>query len=284
MAKIIFFGTPDYVVCVPQDLKDAGHEIVAVVTPQPKPQGREKIIAPSPVAVWAQNNNIPVIHNLNDLVSMIRINRTELGIVASYRKIIPKEVLDFFPKGILNIHPSLLPKYRGASPIPAAILAGDKETGVTLIKMDEQIDHGPIIAQKPLPIPKEATTKDMLPVAFKKGAEVLINILPDYLKGALQPIEQQHTKATYTWKTSETKEKAYFDIKRPPSQEVIDRMAKAFYPWPSAWTIWPFDSAQGKKAKIVKFFPNKKIQIEGKRPVTYKQFKEGYPDFPLELT
>lgn len=272
MAKIIFFGTPEYVLPVPQALKEAGYEIVAVVTQPAKPVGRNKILTPSPTETWAKENNIPVVTDSTLLHRSVEF-KADLGIVASYGKIISNEVLEQFPHGMLNVHPSLLPKYRGACPIQNAILDGEIESGVTIIKMDEKMDHGPIVIQKRIKIKATDTFESLLKSSFQLGAELLIKVVPEYLEGKIKLVPQNEEEATYTWKTNETKAAAYFDLENPPSPEVLDRMARAFYPWPNAWTKW--------NGKIVKLYPNKVIQIEGKKPVGFEQFKRGYPSFPL---
>ncbi|MEK7188684.1 MAG: methionyl-tRNA formyltransferase, partial [Patescibacteria group bacterium] len=135
--RVIFFGTPDYVLPIVNSLSG----IVAVVTQPPKPSGREKMIIRSPIDNWAFKHQIPVFYDALEAISKVNPG---LGILAAYGKIIPEPVINFFPKGILNVHPSLLPKFRGASPIQAAIVSGEKETGATIIKLDSQIDHGPV--------------------------------------------------------------------------------------------------------------------------------------------
>jgi methionyl-tRNA formyltransferase len=138
--KIIFFGTPDYVLPV-LEILNKYHEIVAVVTQSPKPVGREKTLTYSPVDAWAHKKKI------QKQFDFISLPEADLGVCAAFGMIIPKVVLNHFKFGILNVHPSLLPKYRGASPIQSAIVSLDQKTGVTIIKMDEKMDHG-ILFQK----------------------------------------------------------------------------------------------------------------------------------------
>ncbi len=147
--KIVFFGTPDFAVPTLKALHKEGYNIVLVVTQPDKPVGRKQVLTPSAVKVEGQRLGFEVIDDLKNLRSKIAVpagrredRRPVAGIVAAYGQIISKEILDIFPKGCLNIHPSLLPKYRGPSPIQAAILNGDEETGVSIIKLDEQMDHG----------------------------------------------------------------------------------------------------------------------------------------------
>lgn len=290
MAKIIFFGTPLYVVCVLEDLIKSGHEIVAVVTQPPKPAGRKQIITPSPVAVWSKENEVQAfdyttpLHKqslLSDSSGVVK--NVEVGVLASYGRIVPKEVLDLFPKGIINIHPSSLPKWRGATPVQEQILAGEKELGISLMIMEEGMDNGPILDQTTIPLDVADTQEILLKKAFQKGSEMLVKTLPNYLSGKIKPRDQDDSQATYTYKTSESKEKAYFNIDNPPSAEELDRMIRAFYPWPICWTKWPFDSAQGKETKIIKLYPERKIQMEGKNIVGWETFKKGYPNFPIKL-
>ena len=279
MAKIIFFGTPDYVVCVPEALINAGHDIVAVVTQPPKPLGRKQVVTPSPVEIWAKKHRVRVLNNHNDLNKL----SPEVGVLASYGKIVTKEVLDIFPKGIINIHPSRLPKWRGACPVQEQILAGEKNLGISLMVMDEQMDHGPILEQQMIVVNDSDTQQSLLVKGFKIGAQMLVKILSFYTERRMLPKGQEHSKATYTYKTLESKKRAYFDLDNPPEPEQLDRMIRAFYPWPVAWTIWKRDTTHGKRDTIIKFFPGGKIQIEGKNPVKYKEFLKTYSDFPIKL-
>lgn len=268
MTKIVFFGTSDYVVCVPEALKKAGHEIVAIVTQSPKPVGREQLVTPSPVEEWAKKNGIKVLYEPQVNTS------ADIGVVASYGAIIKNEVINSFPQGILNIHPSLLPKYRGACPIQAAIFYNESQTGVTIIKMDERMDHGPIVTQETVAIEVSDNFETLRIKAFELGIKMLVEILPNYLNGEIKLFPQDEGKVTYTWKAAETKSKAYFHIDNLPNPDTLERMARAFYPWPNAWTRWG--------GKIVKFYPGRKIQMEGKNPVKFEEFLRAYPNFPIK--
>lgn len=274
MTKIVFFGTPDYVVCVLEALKKDGHEIVAVVTQPPKPVGRKKILTSSPIGNWAKQNRVQVLNDTTSLRSGV-VKQTGVGVLASYGKLVEKEVLEVFPKGIINIHPSLLPKWRGAAPIQEQVLAGEKDLGISLMLMDERMDCGPILQQITIPVGKDDTQETLLNKAFKKGSDMLVRILPQYLEGKIRPKPQDDSQATYTYTTSESKQKACFNIENPPSIIQLDRMVRAFYPWPNAWTKWD--------GKVIKLFPGRKIQMEGKNPVEYEEFRRSYPDFPLNL-
>lgn len=226
MYKVIFFGTPDFVIPIADSiLNTKNFNLTAVVTNPDRPVGRIQILTPSPVKSWAKEQKITIIDSTSMIyiIEVIKDIRPDLGILAAYGKIIPKEVIDLFPKGILVIHPSLLPKYRGASPIQAAILSGDKETGVTIIQMDEKMDHGPILARFKEKILENDTTGNLTKRLFDKTARILSTVVNQYIEqndyssnevrssnhssrlrsnNNIQifspPQPQEHSKATYT--------------------------------------------------------------------------------------
>lgn len=266
MTKIVFFGTAPFVLSILEALKKTKEiELVAVVTSPDRPVGRKQILTPSVVKKWALEHKIPVLtpERLDQKFQL------EIGVLAAYGKIIPQEIINLFSKGILVIHPSLLPKYRGASPVQAAIINGDKETGVTIIKMDEKIDHGPIVAQFNEEIKLDDTAGTLYSRLFQKSAEVLVTILPAWVEGRIKPRNQDHSKATFTKILK--KEDGYIDLEKPLSPEVFDRMVRAYHPWPNTWSYLP-------SRKIIKFLPQQKIQIEGGKPMTIKDFLNGYPE------
>lgn len=274
--KIVFFGTPEFVIPVLESLSDT-FNIVGVVTTPDRPFGRDQVITQTPIKKYALEDKLKVLtpEVLDEkFTEELKSLDADLYALASYGKIIPQEVLDLPRFGMINIHPSLLPKYRGASPIPAAILNGDKITGITIMKVDSQMDHGEIIYQEQVEILPNETTEKLLKRAFERSAHFLPKVIEDYTSGKIIPTSQDDSQATYTWKTSQTKQKAYFDIEKPPTSEELDRMVRAFYPSPDVWTNW--------KGKIVKFYPDKIIQIEGKKPILFEEFLKGYPDFPLK--
>ena len=260
-----------------------------VVTNPDEPVGRKQRVSPSPVALVAEKYGIPVLKSekLNEdfIQTHLSLLESDLFIVVSYGQILPKYLLDIPHLGTLNLHGSLLPKYRGATPIQQAILNGDKETGVTLMLMDDQLDHGPIISTKKINI----TEQDNYPTLSNKmqqlATHLLLEILPKFVDGKINPRVQNHATATYCNRL--TRESGYFDINNPPSNEVLDRMTRAYYPWPGVWCKFKVKSATclpaGRKFKVVKFLPEGKIQMEGKKAISYKDFLNGYPDFPLKL-
>ncbi|MBI4035800.1 hypothetical protein HY383_02540 [Candidatus Daviesbacteria bacterium] len=201
----------------------------------------------------------------------------DLAVVAAYGKILTTEELNTPKYGCINIHPSLLPKYRGPSPIQSTILNGDKFSGISIIKMDKEVDHGPIIYQEQLELSSSDTFDTLSKKMFLKSAEVLPKIITEFIEGKIKPEPQNHQLATYC--NQLTRESGYFDINKPPSTEILDRMIRAYFPWPGVWCKWKMDNGQ---LKIVKFLPGKKIQMEGKKVMPLKDFANGYPNFPLK--
>lgn len=234
MLKVVFFGSGDFVEPIIEILKK-NFELVQVVTTQAE---------------------------LSE--------KADLGIIASYGRIVPKAVIESFPYGILNIHPSLLPKYRGPAPVQTAILNGDKKTGVTIIKLDEEVDHGPILEQKEVEISKDETSKSLLEKTFLAGAEMLTNVISKYIKGEIKISPQYHSEATFT--KILTKKDGLINVNNPPNYESLEKMIRAFYPWPSLW----FTAKLGEEKRTIKLLPEKKIQVEGKKPMSYKDFANGY--------
>jgi methionyl-tRNA formyltransferase len=205
----------------------------------------------------------------------------DIGILASYGEIIRKDVINLFPHGILVIHPSLLPKYRGASPIPAAIAAGETITGVTIFKMDEKVDHGPIISQFKEEVLPTDTTETLRVRLFERSAEVLVELLEPYMQGKITPKVQDDSEATVT--KIMTRENGRIDLNKV-SPEEVERFIRAMLPWPVAWTtvrLAPTDTTT-RKIKIHKAHIDDgklvldEVQLEAKEKVSWKQFKEGY--------
>ncbi len=208
--------------------------------------------------------------------------KPDLGILASYGEILKKEVLEKPKHGILNIHPSLLPKYRGPTPVPTAILNGEQETGVTIFKMDEKIDHGPILSQFKEEIKPDDTAESLLKRLFLAGTKVLTTLLPSYLEGKIELKEQDDSQATSTKKFA--REDGRINWQEKPAK--IERKIRAFYPWPGTWTKIT-TKGKKKRLKIIKAHLEKnklildQVQLEGKKPVTWKQFQEGYSEIKL---
>lgn len=272
--KIIFFGTPEFVIPVIEKLRDQ-HTVIALVTTPDQKVGRKQLVTPSPVSTYGETHAIPVfkpeklttavLESLKELVP-------DLIVVASYGLIIPQSFIDLPRFGAINIHPSLLPKFRGASPIQATLLSGDAVGGVTVIQMDQELDHGPIIAQETYSIQPTDTTESLLPVLFTRGVEIFLDSLEAYTTKTLIPTIQDDSQATFC--TRFTKEDGYITIEQLPDAATIDRMIRAFTPWPGVWTKLHI---RGQELRV-KLLPKQMLQVEGKNKVTVKEFLNGYPE------
>lgn len=206
------------------------------------------------------------------------LNEADLAVVAAYGKILTADELRAPKDGCINVHPSLLPKYRGPSPIQSAILNGDKTSGITIIKMDEEVDHGPILYQEQMELSDSDNFEVLSKKMFQRAADILPKIIEDFVAGKIILHRQNHAIATFCPKL--TRESGYFPIENPPDPQKLDRMIRAYYPWPGVWCKWKMDNGQ---LKIVKFLPNGLIQMEGKKPISLKDFLNGYPDFPIRF-
>ena len=200
--KIIFLGTPEVSAKVLETIYKAGYQIDAVITNKDMPVGRKQTLTAPPVKVFAEKNNIPVLQpeKLSEVDWQKYDLKNTLAIVVAYGKIIPQSVIDLFPLGMLNIHYSLLPKYRGASPVEQAILNGDKETGVTIQKLIFKLDAGPIISTQKYILNNEITTPELKNVLTEIGSNLLIETLPKYLTKEITPQEQDESLATHCGK------------------------------------------------------------------------------------
>src|SRR3989344_5192274 len=268
--KIIFFGTPDYVLPILTTLhkkfvtSPGTSPIVAVVTQSPKPVGRMQIKTYSPVDKWAHQHNIDTRYDFNS-----DLPDADFGVVASYKGLLPEKVINRFPHGILVVHPSLLPSFRWGSPVPAAIVTNTNPTGVTIMKMDEKFDHGPIVSASKEEINDSDTSETLRNRLFEKSAAILAELMDPYLKGKIKPKEQHHVLATFA---SEIKKDDAFikpeylraaiegeslnkkweisfikDYSQDVTPENIERFIRAMQPWPQAWTLF-----NGKRLKLLK--------------------------------
>jgi len=282
--KTAFFGTSKFAVGVLAEFVRSEQLPALIVTTPDKPQGRKMVVAPPPVKVWAQEKDIDVVQPEKldeDFIAEFRNTDWNLFIVASYGKILPKVLLDIPEHGTLNVHPSLLPKFRGATPIQSTILADKKETGVTILLIDEKVDHGPIVAQASVtseewPLPY-ALLEDLLAHA---GGELLAEIIPAWINSEITPEEQDHNKATFTKQIK--KEDGLIDLNDDPYQNYLKVLA--YERWPGTFF---YIKRGGKKIRIkivtAKYVPqNKKGMLEilriipeGKKEMDYKDFLRG---------
>lgn len=297
--KFIFFGTSEFSVYVLEELK--AHNILPrlIVSSPDKPKGRKLTITPPPTKIWAEKNNIPVYQpkSLRSfkkdgtpfeepakdyLKNFLNGEDWDLFLVASYGKIIPREVFDIPTHKTLNIHPSLLPKYRGASPIQAQILNDEKNAGVTIMQIDEGMDTGPIVVQKKIKFP---STKEIPDIPNRtelektlaiEGARLFAHILPEWLIGAIDPIMQNENLATECGKIE--KADGEIDLKDDPYKNFLK--IKAFEDWPGTYFYTERDN---KKIRIIitdaKLKDNNleilKVIPEGKKEMSYESFMRG---------
>jgi methionyl-tRNA formyltransferase len=234
MTRIVFMGSPDFALPTLKALAQR-YEVVGVVTQPDRASGRGRELKPPPVKLLAQELNIPVIQpeklRQPEATEQLRTWNPDLIIVAAFGQILRKDVLDLPRFGCINVHASLLPRWRGAAPINAAILHGDEETGVTIMKMDVGLDTGPILTQRSIRLTREDTAGSVFDKLSQLGAELLIETLPDYLTGKIQPVPQPDEGATYAPMLK--KEEGKLDFSRPA--EELERRVRAFNPWPGAF-------------------------------------------------
>jgi methionyl-tRNA formyltransferase len=304
--NIAYFGTPDFSAYLLEKMildKDLPIDLKLVVTQPDRPVGRRQILTPSPVKIVAQKYNIDLSHKPEDICE----KGLDLVLLFAYESIIKKDTLEASKYGFWNIHPSLLPKYRNTSPVAYSLLLGDKTTGVTLMKMDEQLDHGPIICQNDLQIPENSNQRDLLKKLTDVAFEIFKRVLSQENIDILPLHEQDHTLSTYTKMLKRddgfiplhmlkkamkgeilTKEelpniiKSYLnkyqgtDYSIFSAAEVVNNMFKGLYGWPGIWTIIK-EKEREKRMKINKIVIEdekliiQKVQVEGKTETDFKQ-------------
>ena len=239
--RVIYAGTPEFAVPALSALHAAGHQIVAVYTQPDRPAGRGRKLKASAVKTFALETGLPVeqpLHLRDDaVVETLAGWQADVMIVAAYGLILPKRVLDLPSHGCLNIHASLLPRWRGAAPIQRAILNGDQSSGASIMKMAEGLDTGPVIAQSEIPINTDMTAADLHDAIADAGSQQLIEILPAWCRGELQAAEQQEAAVTYAAKLQ--KQEATIDWQHSAIE--IHRKIMAFNPWPVAQTAFDSD-------------------------------------------
>lgn len=249
--RIIFMGTPEYSAGYLSALIHAGFKPSAVITQPDRPTGRDKHIEQSPVKRIALEHAIPI-HQPQDIreshwTDVMQQLSPDIIIVVAFGQIIPKSILDIPSKGCINVHPSLLPKYRGAAPLQAALVNGDSETGVTIMRMDEKMDHGPIMAQETIQLDQRETIDSLRKKTTEVGIRLLLNFLSNSEKGVVEYAEQDHAKATYTKLLNLQDGKIDFSGE---SAEKIDRKIRALNPEPGTWIL-----INGKLLKILSAHP-----------------------------
>ncbi len=285
--KIAFFGTPEFAVLILKELERGGIKPTLVITNPDEPQGRKLIITPPAVKVWGLENNITVIQPENlKLIPKELMAGFDLFIVAAYGKIIPEAIINMPKFGTINVHPSLLPKYRGPSPLQATILNGDEETGVSIMLLDKEVDHGPIIAQKIFNLSDHLYLNELKENIAKIAGQLIIEILPDWISGKIEVKPQLHGDATFTKKIQ--KEDGFIESRYLLEETTdekkanqIERMVRAMNPDPGVFTFFELGSKKI-RVKITRVrIENDKLIIEkvipeGKKEMNWEDFKRGH--------
>jgi len=304
--RILFMGTPEFAVTPLEQLVLDQFPVVAVYTRPDRPAGRGRYLVPSPVKKAALSLKLPVVQPASlkkaEVVAQLADFHPDVIVVAAFGQILPQSILDIPRYGCINIHPSLLPRFRGASPVAAAILAGEEFSGVSLMLMDSGLDTGPILAQKSVPISPQDTTGSLTLKLSQIAAQLLPEVLVRWTRGEITPQPQNEAEATYS--ALITKEEGEIDWHSSVAD--IWRRVRAFQPWPGCYTRW-----RGKRLEIIEAVPlpgkgtstvgqvvalNKegaafgvntgdgllgvlKVQLEGKRAMPAAEFVRGQRQF-----
>ena len=301
--KIVFMGTPDFAVPSLHALTEAGYAVAAVVTQPDKPKGRGKTLLPTPVKEEAVMHDIPVyqpekVRNNPEFLEILKEINPDIIVVAAYGQIIPKEILELPKFGCINIHASLLPKYRGAAPIQQAVIDGEKVSGVTIQQMGEGLDTGDMISKIVIPISPTETGGSLFGKLAQAGADLLIKTLPSIEQGTAE-FEKQPEESPTPYAAMITKQMGLMDFRK--SAEELERLVRGLNPWPSAYTsldgktmkVWEADvlDAQSKEEPGTIVEVNKKeiivatgsndlalheIQLAGKKRMQVQAFLLGY--------
>jgi len=304
--NIVVWGTPQLTVSIAESLLDWANISYIITTPD-TPQGRKKILTPSPLKIFAQKYNIPVFSpdklNTPEIISLLQRLEADIWLVIAYGKIIPQDILDIMPNKILNIHPSLLPQYRGPAPIHASLRNGDASTAVSLMQLDHLMDHGPIIAQKKITISPTDTYVELEHKIIQTSATLLIEYLPTFLAGQIKPKLQDDTKASII--SMVQKQDGQINWQNHNAQDIIN-LYRAYINWPQVYTYlntdkkvifeqiqfqvnqsnklqaghWQLDSHNN--LLIVGTIDGNiavtQLKIEGKNSIDPKSFANGYKD------
>jgi methionyl-tRNA formyltransferase len=306
--RLVFMGSPEPAVPVLDLLFANGHQVLAVYTPPDRPAGRGRNMQASPVRLAALALGLPAIQvsslkqteTLNQLAGF----QADAIIVAAFGYLLPPAVLDMCPFGCLNIHPSLLPQYRGASPVTAAILSGENFAGVSIIRLDPGLDSGPLVAQSQVSISDLDTTGNLTERLFQVGGRMLLEVLAELTRGKLEPVPQDSGGVSYSSEIDKEAGKIDWGL----TAREIWRRVRAYQPWPGAYTLWrgrqlkiieaePVTSAESIEKGLALTSPGQdpktatlaiatgqgilkitRLQIEGKRIMSGEEFLRGYKE------
>ena len=301
--KIIFIGTPDFSIPSFKSLiTDDDFDIISVVTQPDRKAGRKQIMVSPPVKIEAEKNSIPVFQpdKIIDIKDEIFDLKPDLIIVIAYAQIIPESILEIPKYGVVNVHGSILPKYRGASCVQAAILNGDKKTGVTIMKMDKGLDTGPILTHDEISVSENDTGGSLYSALSELGAKILAPTIKKYINGTIKPVSQDNDEASYVGLLK----KKDGEIDWAKNADEIKRHTRAMFPWPGAFT--KIDNKNLKILEVENLIPDindkevgvlfldndkllvqcgrgslviDKLQIEGKKEMSSKDFILGYKKY-----
>ncbi|MBU1039268.1 methionyl-tRNA formyltransferase [Patescibacteria group bacterium] len=263
--SFVYFGTSDFADIILTGLLKAGLRPVLVVTTLPQAKGRGLKKTSSPVGLRAVANQLELLESPSlknvDIKKQLAKFKTDFAVLAAFGQIVPASVLVLYPKGIVNVHPSLLPLYRGASPIASALLAGQFKTGVSLMLLDDLMDHGPLLKQVEYLIKEKDNALTLSQALAGLAGEILPNVLIDYLSGKIKPVAQDHSLATYTKLISRSDGRANFNL----TAEQLNNLRRAFYPWPGLWTTW--------RGQVVKLLQTEVLDVELTKPGLVKEYQ-----------
>ncbi len=248
--RVIYMGTPAFSVPPLELLVESGYQVVGVYTQPDRPAGRGRSVLASPIKAYAEEHELRVFQptslRLPDTYRELVSLKPDVIVIAAYGRILPKDVVKLPPSGCVNIHPSLLPRHRGPSPVAFTLLEGDDVAGVTLMLLDEGMDSGPIIAQEEWPILPQDTVGTLTDRLFREGAKLLVRSLPLYIQGDLVPRPQEEARVTYARKL--TKEDGVIRWELPAVS--LWRQVRAYAPWPGSYTRW-----RGRLLKVLDAVP-----------------------------
>ncbi len=302
--KIIFMGTPDFAVGTLRSLAEAGHEITLVVSQPDKPKGRGHAMVPTPVKVVAEELGIPVFQpvKIREAKDVLEKTEADVCVVAAFGQIIPASILHMKKYGCINVHASLLPKYRGAAPIQWAVIDGEKESGVTIMQMDEGLDTGDMLAKVIVPLDEKETGGSLFDKLSEAGGRLCVETLAKLEKGEITPEKQGESPTAY----ASMLDKKMGNIDWNKSAVVIERLVRGLNPWPSAYThldgktlkIWacdvlPQSASKGESGEILEVTKDaihvqtgdgilvlREIQLAGKARMDAGAFLRGYKVVP----
>ena len=299
--RVVFFGTPPFAVPTLERLLASSHQVVGVVTQPDRPRGRGQKTSYAPVKAYALDAGLPVLQpaTLKDptAVSEIDALHGDIGVVAAYGKILPEAILQTPSRGMINVHASLLPRYRGAAPVHRAVIAGDIETGVTIMRLVKALDAGAMLAVKRRPIDPDETSEEVERDLAQLGADLLVSTVDRLARGPILEEPQDDARATYAPRL--TKEEGLVDWSR--SAVEIHNLIRGLFPWPHAFTFW-----RGSRLILLRSSPSsgtthalpgtvitahndelrvaagddhvqiRELQAEGKRPMSTREFLAGH--------